>query len=272
MGSRPDQRQGPLPRPRDLFGLAGRVAVVTGGAVHLGRAMASVLAGSGATVYIASRDGDRCQAVADELTAAGGDVRGRTCDIADGQAIEELVDGILTECGRLDVTVCNAAARSRGSFLDMDADTFRANINVNVVGTALCARAAARHMMSRGTGSIILIGSTHGALGSDRRTYAPGFQGSAADYHIAKGAIINMARALATEWSTAGIRVNCLSPGQIPRPGLSAEQSEYFRSGIPLGTLGRREDLMGAVLLLASDAGRFITGQNLIVDGGWSAW
>ena len=260
------------PRPQELFELTGRVAVVTGGATHLGRAMTSALAGSGAIVYIAARDGDRCRVVADKFAAAGADVRGRTCDIADPEAIVDLMDGIASNHGRLDIAVCNAAARSKGGFMEMGTDALRQNLDVNILGTALCARAAARHMLSRHSGSIVLIGSTHGALGSDRRTYAPGFQGSAADYHIAKGAIINMARALAMEWSTEGVRVNCLSPGQIPQPSLPIEQLEYFRSSIPLGILGRPEDLMGTVLLLASDAGRFITGQNLIVDGGASAW
>ncbi len=252
--------------------MTGRVAVVTGGGVHLGRAMAAALAGAGGTVYIASRDGDRCRAVAAQMTAAGGTVYGRACDISDPAEIDELMHSVAVDHGRLDVAVCNAAARSKGSFLDMDTSVLRANLNVNILGTALCAQAAARHMIPRGAGSIILIGSTHGALGSDRRTYAPGFQGSAADYHIAKGAIVNMARALGTEWASAGVRVNCLSPGQIPQSWLSGQQLEYFRSGIPLGRLGRSDDLAGAILLLASDAGSYITGQNLIVDGGWSAW
>jgi len=262
----------PVRSPADLFDLTGQVALITGGGTHLGAAMAAALAGAGAEVHLASRRLEVCAAVADALTAAGARASAHCCDIADPVDVRALVDGVVADTGRLDVLVANAGGSAvRGSFTDLDPQDLRTTLDVNVLGTATCAQAAARHMIDAGGGSIILIGSIHGALGSDRRAYGPGWVGSAADYHIAKGAVVNMARALAMEWSLSGVRVNCLSPGQIPKATLVAVQTERFREATPLGRVGVPADLAGAVLLLASDAGSFITGQNLIVDGGWSA-
>jgi NAD(P)-dependent dehydrogenase (short-subunit alcohol dehydrogenase family) len=234
--------------------------------------MAAALAGAGAEVHLASRRGDLCRQVAAELSAGGAQVRGWSCDIADPTAVSGLVDQIATEAGRFDVLICNAGGSSlRGAFTELSAESLRATMDVNIIGTAACAQAAARQMIPAGNGSIIRIGSIHGALGSDRRVYGPDWSGSAADYHIAKGAVVNMARALAMAWSEHGIRVNCLSPGQIPKPTLVGTQAERFRAATPLARLGVPADLMGVALLLASDAGSFITGQNIVVDGGWSA-
>lgn len=258
--------------PAELFDLTGRVALVTGGGTHLGAAMAAALAGAGAEVHLASRRLDVCTAVADSLNDSGARAFAHRCDISDADAVRDLVDGIVTASGRLDTLVANAGGSAvRGSFTDVEPHQLRGSVEVNVLGTAYCAQAAARHMIPARRGSVVLIGSIHGALGSDRRAYGPGWVGSAADYYIAKGAVVNMARALAMEWSVHGVRVNCLSPGQIPKPTLPAVQAERFRAAIPLDRLGVPQDLCGAVLLLASDAGSFITGQNIIVDGGWSA-
>jgi gluconate 5-dehydrogenase len=269
----PDSVYATMPvAPGELFDLSGRTAVVTGGGTHLGRAMAAVLIGAGAFVHLVSRRGELCRAVAAELSPDGSSARGHGCDIADGDAVSALVDGIVAESGRIDVMVCNAGGSSvRGAFTEMPDQDLRHTLDVNIVGTAACARAAARHMIPAGSGSIVLIGSISGVVGHDQRAYGSDWGRSAADYYIAKGAVINMARALAMEWSTSGVRVNCLSPGQIPKPTLIATQVERFRDATALGRVGVPADLMGAVLLLASDAGSFITGQNLVVDGGWTA-
>ena len=129
-----------------------------------------------------------------------------------------------------------------------------------------------RAMMTRRSGAIITIGSLHASLGNDPRLYAPGYRRSTQSYHAAKGAILNLTRALACELAQYDITVNCISPGQIPKPELNAFTRENFRNMVPLGRLGEPHDLKGAVALFASQAGRWITGQNLIVDGGWSAW
>jgi gluconate 5-dehydrogenase len=261
-----------LRSPDQVFDLTGRVALVTGGGTHLGAAMAAALAGAGAEVHLASRRLEVCADVADRLNDSGARASAHRCDISDARSVRELVDGIVSGSGRLDALVANAGGSAvRGPFTELDPQDLRGSMEVNVLGTAYCAQAAARHMIPAGRGSIVLIGSIHGALGSDRRAYGPGWVGSAADYHIAKGAVMNMARALAMEWSPHGVRVNCLSPGQIPKPSLPAVQADRFRAAIPLDRLGVPQDLAGAALLLASDAGSFISGQNIVVDGGWSA-
>ncbi len=121
-------------------------------------------------------------------------------------------------------------------------------------------------------GAIITVGSIHAQLGSDPRLYAPEFKRSTQSYHAAKGAILNLTRGLACELAQYGITVNCISPGQIPKPSLDAVTRENFRNMVPLGRLGVPADLNGAVALFASEAGRWITGQNITVDGGWTAW
>lgn len=264
--------QAQIRSPDQLFDMSGRVALVTGGGTHLGRGMAAAFVGAGAEVHIASRRAALCQQVAQDLSGDGRTVRGWGCDVTDPASVHSLVERVMVECGRLDVLVCNAGGASeRGSFIQLPTESLRKSLDVSVVGTATCAQAAARHMIEAGSGSIILIGSIHAALGSDRRVYAPDYVGGAADYHIAKGAVVNMARALAMEWSMHGVRVNCLSPGYFPRASLPEHQAERYRLSTPLGMVGRPGDLAGAAVLLASDAGAFITGQNLIVDGGWSA-
>ena len=147
-----------------------------------------------------------------------------------------------------------------------------ATLRLNVTTTMVCAQTAARAMLPRQRGAIITIGSLHATLGSDPRLYAPGYQRSTQSYHASKGAILNLTRALACEFAQYNITVNCISPGQIPKAGLDALTRENFRHNVPLGRLGVPADLAGAVALFASDAGRWITGQNLTVDGGWSAW
>ena len=147
-----------------------------------------------------------------------------------------------------------------------------ATLRLNVTTTMVCAQTAARAMLPRQRGAIITIGSLHATLGSDPRLYAPGYRRSTQSYHASKGAILNLTRALACEFAQYNITVNCISPGQIPKPSLDAVTRENFRNNVPLGRLGVPQDLAGAVALFAGDAGRWITGQNLNVDGGWSAW
>lgn len=258
--------------PNDLFDLTGRVALVTGGGTHLGRAMATALAGAGAVVHLASRRRELCERVAAELSAGGATAFGHGCDITDTDAVRRLIDDIAARHGRFDVAVCNSGGSSaRGPFLDMSPETLRATMDLNVIGTAVCAQAAARQMIPAGSGSIVLIGSMSGVVGRDRRAYVPDWPGSSADYYIAKGAVVNMARVLAMEWSLFGVRVNCLSPGQIPGSAVTPAQQQRWAESTPVGHVGAPRDLMGAVLLLASDAGEFITGQNILVDGGWTA-
>ena len=249
------------------------VAVVTGGGTHLGLAMATALAELGASVYLLGRRAEVVQASADALQARGLAAFAVSGDAADEAGMDRIVQDIVHRHGRLDVMVCNAGgAFGTAMAPHISVADLEATLRLNVTTTLVSAQAAARAMMARQTGAIITIGSLQATLGSDPRLYAPGFKRSTQSYHASKGAILNLTRALACELAQYQITVNCISPGQIPKPSLDAFTRENFRNNVPLGRLGVPEDLAGAVALFASGAGRWITGQNLTVDGGWSAW
>ena len=249
------------------------VAVVTGGGTHLGLAMATALAELGASVYLLGRRAEVVQASADALQARGLAAFAVSGDAADEAGMDRIVQDIVHRHGRLDVMVCNAGgAFGTAMAPHISVADLEATLRLNVTTTLVSAQAAARAMMTRQSGAIITIGSLHATLGSDPRLYAPGFKRSTQSYHASKGAILNLTRALACELAQYQITVNCISPGQIPKPSLDAFTRENFRNNVPLGRLGVPQDLAGAVALFASAAGRWITGQNLTVDGGWSAW
>ncbi len=259
---------------QELFDLTGRIAIVTGGATHLGLAMSSALGELGATLVIASRRGELCEEVAATMRADGMACTGTGCDVTDPDAVNALVDGVVDQHGHLDIMVCNAGGSAPAADVpNSSPDAFLDTMAMNVDGTFHTAQAAAGVMVKQGYGKIITLGSVMASLGTDRRTYVGlKHDRSSIGYFAAKGAIVNLTRALATELAEFGVRVNCISPGQIPKPGVNPELVERFRQKNPLFRTGVTDDVKGAVALLASPAGDWITGHNLLVDGGWSAW
>ena len=259
----------------EQFDMTGRVAVITGGGTHLGRAMATALAELGATVIIASRRRELCEQVAAEMSAEGMKVEGMGCDATERDEVAAMVDSIVARHGRLDVMVCNAGggAAEPTYIPEGDVAEFTATLEKNVTSAYLCANEAAKVMVRQGSGSIITIGSIHGSLTNDKRFYdGTGFKRGGAAYQTAKGGIINFTRYLAMELGDSGITANCISPGQIPGTTADPVMVERARQANALGRTGVADDLKGAVALLASPAGSWITGHNLIVDGGWSIW
>lgn len=253
--------------------LSGTVAVVTGGGTHLGKAMACGLGELGATVYLVGRRPGPVTAAAEELQADGIAAVGWPCDATDEAGMQRLVDAVVEQHGRLDTMVCNAGGSvGDANVPDLPLGDLMATLRQNVGTTMVAAQTAARAMIPAGRGAIVTVGSIHGSLGSDKRRYVEGFRRSPVSYHASKGAVVNLTRALATELGEHGITVNCISPGQIPKDRMDDVTRARQRDGIPLGRLGTPDDLRGAIVLLASEAGRWITGQNLVVDGGWSAW
>lgn len=261
---------------RTLFDLDGRVALVTGGGTHLGSAMAAALCAFGARCYLAGRRGPVVEAAAASMAEQGLDAVPLALDVTDTAAVDDAVARIVAETGRLDIALCNAGANNESAYPpDTDIDVFRETLDSHVVGTVNTAIAAARPMGSAGSGSIITISSVHGSLAADPRLY-DGLTAmprrSSLAYQTAKAGIIGVTRNLAAELGRSGVRVNCISPGHIPKGDADPEFVRRVVDGNALGIVGRPEDLRGAVVLLASDAGRFITGHNLVVDGGWSVW
>ncbi len=260
-------------RVQELFDLTGRSAIVTGGGTHLGTAFTEALCDLGAKVYIASRRAGLCETVAARLRERGFDVIGLGCDVTDESQVDALVQRVIDDTGRLDITICNAG----GSFNtnhppDADIDEFRRTVEVNMTGTYITAQSAGRAMIPARRGSIITLGSISSTLAMDPRSYIPGYNRSGAPYVAAKGGVLMITRAMAAEFGEYGITVNCISPGQVPKDTVDPDQVENFRKMNPLQRTGLPEDLKGTVALLASDAGAWITGQEFKVDGGWSIW
>ena len=170
--------------------------------------------------------------------------------------------------------VCNAGGAATASYIpNASIDEFTQTWEMNVKSTYMCAQAAARVMIPQRSGAIITLGSIHGFLSADKRLYEGlDFNRSGPPYQAAKGGIVNLTRALAAELGEHNITVNCISPGQIPKSTTDPELAERCRLSNPLERTGVADDIKGAIALLASRAGNWITGHNLVVDGGWSLW
>lgn len=261
-------------RIQEMFQLHDRVAIITGGATHLGRAMTTALGELGAATVIASRRKALCEQVAAELQEAGITCVGLGCDVTDEAQVNTLVDETVKMHGRLDIMICNAGGAATASYIpNASIDEFIQTWEMNVKSTYMCAQAAARVMIPQGSGTIITLGSIHGFLSADKRLYEGlDFNRSGPPYQAAKGGIVNLTRALAAELGEYNITVNCISPGQIPKSTTDPELAERCRLSNPLERTGLADDIKGSVVLLASRAGSWITGHNLVVDGGWSLW
>lgn len=267
------------PHIEELFSLEGRIAMVTGGAQNLGLDMAEALGEAGAELVITSREADKARQVADAISEdVGVPVLGLAMDVTDEASVraafEEVADGL----GGVDVLVNNAGgARLTGGGVTVEErllEDFRYVLEVNIIGTFLCCREAVPMMRDRGGGSIINIASISGMVGRDRWVYEGSEEmvPNMSDYSAAKAGIIGYTRDLAAENGRHGIRVNAISPGGFER-GQPGEFIRRYSSHVMLGRMGRDGvDLKGAVVFLASDAAAYVTGQNLAVDGGFTAW
>jgi NAD(P)-dependent dehydrogenase (short-subunit alcohol dehydrogenase family) len=244
-----------------LFSLTGKVAVVTGGAGHLGRAIARGIALQGGRVVVASRHPAKHEALCHELNTLGSESLSLPLDIADLASVTNCFDQVERALGGVDILI-NAAQRSRSmSSASMDQTAWDSALAGGVSGTFWCCQAAQRSMQNRGGGSIVNISSIlahRSPLPTPDAAAAP-----ASNYVTNKAAALGLTRFLAVEWARFGIRVNAVTPGAFPREAQPLP-------GVPLGRTGRPEELVGAVLLLSSGAGSYITGQELVIDGGWS--
>jgi NAD(P)-dependent dehydrogenase (short-subunit alcohol dehydrogenase family) len=248
----------------DPFSLDGRVAVVTGASSGLGARYVHCLAGAGATVVLAGRRAGRLTDVAEGVA----DAVVVPCDLSDEADQERLVATALERAGRIDVLVNNAGISEITPAEQESLDSFRRVLELNLIATFRLAQLAATAMMAGSGGSIVNIASIFGLVGVGQMPQA--------SYAASKGAVVNLTRELAAQWARRRVRVNAIAPGFFPSEMTGdmfddEHASMWLRRKIPMGRPGEVHEFDGALLLLASDAGSYITGQTIAVDGGWTA-
>ncbi len=265
-------------RLSELMSLSGRVALITGGAGHLGRAFAGALLELGARVVLADMDADGCAGAARDLRDRyHSEVIDMPLDLGVDEQIDQCVENIRRRLGRLDILINNAAFVGDSDlkgwtvpFAEQLPDTWRRALDVNLTSAFVLIQRAAPLLKTEGRGSIINIGSTYGVCGPDMRLYTDTEMGNPAAYAASKGGLIQLTRWLATVLAPE-IRVNAVSPGGVWRR--QPEQFvEKYVARTPLQRMAREEDLIGIIAYLASDLSAYVTGQNILVDGGWSVW
>lgn len=248
----------------NTFSMQGKTAIVTGSSRGIGRAIALAYARAGARVVITSRKADACDAVVKEIEAEGGQAIAIACNISRKEQIAALVERTEAAFGPADVLVCNAAVNPfYGPMSEIGDDAFAKVLNVNILSNVWLANRVAAKMAERGGGSIVIISSIGGLVGS--RTLGA--------YAISKAADMQLARNLAVEWGKQGIRANCIAPGLVKTDFAKAlwDNPKTLAAALdasPLHRIGEPDDIAGAALLLGSEAGRFITGTTIVVDGG----
>ncbi len=272
---------------QEKFDLTGRVAVVTGGVGLLGAEFCRTLAEAGAAVAVVDLNGPASQAVTDTLTKDGYNALALPTDITQPESVRAAVEKVLSTFGRLDVLVNSAALDPKfdpdavskgitpGAFEDYPLDLWNSALNVNLTGMFLMTQACVRPMLEQGKkGSIINICSTYGLNGPDQRIYVKEGKRVAFKpvyYTVTKAGVLGFTKYLAAYYAGTEIRVNALTPG-----GVFNNHEEYFVTNYSaktiLGRMAKKDEMNGALLFLASDASSYMTGNNVVVDGGWTAW
>lgn len=268
---------------RNLFDLTGRVAVVTGGCGLLGRRFCAGLADHGASVAVVDLDKAGTVDFARELEHAYGQRSiGVAADITDPHQVKDMADRVERELGPIDIlhnTTQKNGAKLDGYFAPMDTfnlTTWREVMSVNLDGAFLVAQEIGKRMAERGGGSIIQTASIYGIMGPDQRIY----EGSEylgrpintpAVYSASKAGVCGLTRYLAAYWGHRGVRTNTLTPGGVGS-GQNAEFDRRYSARIPMGRMAKADEIVGALIFLASDASSYVNGQNIIVDGGLAAW
>jgi NAD(P)-dependent dehydrogenase (short-subunit alcohol dehydrogenase family) len=252
-----------------LFDLSNKVALVTGGSRGLGLEIATGLAEMGARLAITARREAWLRTADEALRAVGAPPLVMTCDVSDPVQVESAVAATLQAYGRIDILVNNAGISWGAPVDEMPVEKFRAVMDVNATGVFLMAQRVGREMIRAGAGKIINIASVTGLVGSSSVVL------DAIGYTASKGAVISLTRDLAVKWAPHGLTVNAIAPGYFPTrmtEGVFAKSLAQIEAEIPMGRVGRPGELKGAAIFLASRASDYVTGQVLVVDGGYSAW
>ncbi len=270
-----------------MFDLTGRVAILTGGAGLLGRQYTRTLLEAGARVVVADVNAEIACSAAQAATAeVGGEAIGWGIDVRRKAEVEKMVTDVHERYQRVDILINNAAidpkfdagtaARQANTFEDYPLDLWQESLDVNLTGAFLCSQSVGKIMVAQQRGAIVNICSTYGVVAPDQRLYQrPGEAEQKlfkpAPYSVTKAGIAHLTRYLAAYWGDKGIRVNTLTPGGV----YNSQDDDFvtkYAARTPLGRMARQNEMNGAMLFLVSDASSYMTGSNLVVDGGWTAW
>ncbi len=270
-----------------LFGLTGRVAFVTGGAGLLGVEFSKTLAAAGASVVIADLDGGSAARLAGSLSSDGFSALGLQLDVTRPDTIQQAVTATLETFGRLDILVNSAALdpkfdpHHRATFSDAPStfeeyplELWQQALDVNLTGVMLCCQAAVKPMLAQGGGVIINLSSIYGVVAPDQRLYQQGDQPPSykpAYYSVTKAGVLGLTKYLAAYYAGKNIRVNAITPGGVFNDHDTRFVQAYSARAV-LGRMAEKDEMNGALLFLASDASKYMTGANVIVDGGWTVW
>jgi gluconate 5-dehydrogenase len=252
---------------KKLLDLGGRVAIITGGSVGLGRQMAEGLAEAGANLVLCARKKERCEQAAEEMRLLGVKTLALGCDVKNSNDVQAVVDATVSQFGGIDILINNAGTSWGAPVEEMRLEHWNKVIETNLTGTFLFSQAVGKVMVPRRRGKIINIASVAGLRGAP-----PEFQ--AIGYHASKGGVIAFTKDLACKWGIHNIQVNAIAPGWFPTNMsrvVMEQNKDAFLSKIPLRRFGNEHDLKGAAVFLSSGASDFVTGHVLVVDGGQTA-
>lgn len=260
-----------------LFNLNGKIAIVTGGAGLFGKPISLALAEAGAHVVIASRDATKCQKFADELADKNLKAEGLRLDLSDENSIKNGIDNIYKKYNNIDILVNNAVTREGLNDLEfVTREGWENAQSVNSTGLMLITQSVIKYMREKKSGNIINISSIQGVVGPNFTVYGNTERSSPVNYTYDKWGMVGFTKWIANKYGKFNIRANCISPGGYgPELKKTTGEDEFYKNYIrltPLGRFANDDDIKGPIVFLASDASSYVTGHNLLVDGGWTSW